>query len=135
LESLPPPSSRRTGWPWTVDSAPAAATRPDDLPWSRVSIVTPSYNQGQYLEETIRSILLQGYSDLEYFVIDGGSTDDSISIIRKYEPWITWWVCEKDKGRPTPSTRGWREQLARFSSLSIPMTCWHRTLCALLQET
>ncbi len=71
-----------------------------------MSIVTPSYNQGQYLEETIRSVLLQGYPDLEYFVIDGGSTDELIHIIGKYEPWLAYWVSEKDKGQADAINKG-----------------------------
>ena len=79
---------------------------PDGLPWPKISIVTPSYNQGQFVEETIRSVLLQGYPNLEYIVIDGGSTDNSVEIIRKYEPWLTSWVSEKDRGQSHAINKG-----------------------------
>jgi glycosyltransferase involved in cell wall biosynthesis len=67
--------------------------------WPKISIVTPSLNQGQFIEETIRSILLQGYPDLEYIIIDGGSSDNSVVTIKKYESWITYWVSEPDRNR------------------------------------
>jgi hypothetical protein len=63
--------------------------------------------QGEYLEQTIRSVLLQGYPDLEYFVLDGGSTDDSTRIIQRYAPWIAWWRSEKDLGQAAAINEGW----------------------------
>jgi len=68
-------------------------------PWPRISIVTPNYNQGQFIEETIRSVLLQGYPDLEYIVMDGRSVDDSVSTIKKYENFITFWISQSDRGQ------------------------------------
>jgi glycosyltransferase involved in cell wall biosynthesis len=111
LETLPSPPTGRDGWPWTVESPLLPPARPDGTPWPRISIVTPSYNQGQYIEETIRSILLQGYPDLEYIVIDGGSTDNSAEIIRRYEPWLAYWISEKDGGQADAINNG----LARSS--------------------
>jgi glycosyltransferase involved in cell wall biosynthesis len=68
--------------------------------------VTPNYNYGQFLEETIRSVLLQGYPNLEYIIIDGGSTDNSVEIIQKYAPWLTYWVSEKDQGQASAINKG-----------------------------
>ncbi len=84
-------------------------TMPDGRPWPKISIVTPSYNQGQFIEETIRSVLLQGYPNLEYIIIDGGSTDNSVDIIRKYEKWIGYWVNETDRGQAHALNKGFQK--------------------------
>ncbi len=106
LKDLPLPPSGRTGWPWTEESQPLPETMPDGSEWPQISIVTPSYNQGEFIEETIRSILLQGYPNLEYIIIDGGSTDEAVKIIQKYEPWLAYWVSESDRGQTHAINKG-----------------------------
>ncbi len=72
----------------------------------KISVITPSYNQGSYLEETILSIIDQQYPNLEFIIIDGGSTDNSIEIIRKYERYITYWISERDRGTYDANNKG-----------------------------
>jgi glycosyl transferase family 2 len=69
-----------------------------EIKWPRITLVTAVYNGARYIEDTIRSIVEQGYPNLEYIIVDGGSTDGTVEIIRQYEKNVTWWVSQPDKG-------------------------------------
>ncbi len=125
LNDLPEPPVGRVGWPWTLvagggglaedlgDASGSSATgkalkpypcHPEE--WPRVSIITPSYNQGRYIEETIRSVLLQGYPNLEYIVLDGGSSDGTVKVLEKYSRFIAYWCSAKDGGQAEAINKG-----------------------------
>lgn len=91
-------------WPWGKLVEARSSIENEQLP--TISIITPSYNQGQYLEETIRSIIAQDYPRYELIIIDAGSTDNTLDVIRQYEPWITYWVSEKDRGQSHAIQKG-----------------------------
>src|SRR6185369_2074543 len=82
-----------------------------------VSIVTPSFNQGHYLEQCIDSILSQNYPNLEYIIIDGGSTDGSVEIIKKYEKHLTYWQSQPDNGHYSAVNEG-------FARATGDILCW-----------
>lgn len=71
-----------------------------------ISIITPSYNQGKFLEKTIQSVFSQHYPNTEYIIIDGGSSDSSLSVIKKYEKDLSYWVSEKDRGQSHAFNKG-----------------------------
>lgn len=93
-------------WPWGLHPEELPSQMPTGDAWPRISLVIPSYNQGRFIEEAIRSILLQGYPGLELIVMDGGSTDESVEVIKHYEPWLTHWISEKDDGQSSAINAG-----------------------------
>ena len=118
LIELPPPPSRKTGWPWTEESPRLPDVRPDGSPWPKLSVITAVFNAADFFEESLRSALLQGYPNLEVVVIDGGSTDGTVDIIRRYEPWIAYWVSEPDRGQSHATNKGLEAATRRLAGLA-----------------
>jgi glycosyltransferase involved in cell wall biosynthesis len=101
-----PPSASRTGWPWDCSGVNPDEAVTDVKTPPLISIIIPSFNQGGFIEETIRSIIFQRYKNVEIIVIDGGSSDNSLDVIKKYERWLTYWVSERDSGQANAINKG-----------------------------
>jgi glycosyltransferase involved in cell wall biosynthesis len=104
LANFPGMPAGKSGWPWSVEGDSIDIDRTSS--WPKITVFTPNYNYGHYLEETIRSVLLQGYPNLEYIILDGGSTDNSVEVIKKYEPWLTYWHSRADRGQTDAINQG-----------------------------
>src|SRR5512144_267523 len=106
LTELPAPPSNKKGWPWTINAPVLTPNQPDGLPWPSITVVTPSYNQRAFVEETIRSVLLQGYPNLEYILMDGGSTDGTMAILERYRPFFRCLRIAPDGGQAAAIANG-----------------------------
>lgn len=93
-------------WPFVPSSVSYPKTLPDGSPWPKISIVTPTYNQGKFIEETVNSVLNQGYPNLEYIVVDGGSTDETCAVLAEYESGIDTLISEPDGGQSDAINKG-----------------------------
>jgi hypothetical protein len=96
LGALPVAPAGRHGWPWDTQTPPSLTAGPG---WPLISIVMPSYNQAEYFEEALRSVLLQNYPNLEFIVLDGGSSDASPAMIERYRPWLSFARVARDRGQ------------------------------------
>ena len=94
--------------------------------WPKISIVTPSFNQSRYLEETILSVVSQNYPNLEYIIIDGGSTDNSIDIIKKYENHLAYWISEPDNGMYGAIQKGFEQSTGEIMAWINSDDMYHR---------
>ena len=94
-------------WPWVVpDVEPLPATMPDGSPWPKITVVTPTYKQGHFIEETILSVIHQNYPNLEHILMDGKSPDNTMEVVDKYRDHFAVIVSEKDKGQSDAINKG-----------------------------
>ena len=103
---LPETRREKRGWPFTEAFREHAHWLGQSRTFPRISIVTPSYNQARFLEQTLQSVLRQDYPNLEYVVMDGGSSDGSLEIIRNYSPWLNHWTSAPDQGQSDAINQG-----------------------------
>ena len=107
------PTGEDLKWPWT-ELEPQWTS---DRSWPRISVITPSFNQSRFIEQTIRSVIMQAYPNVEYIIVDGGSTDGTVEIIKKYDRYLAHWESEPDRGQSHAINKG----LARATG---EILCW-----------
>jgi glycosyltransferase involved in cell wall biosynthesis len=113
LNELAAPSPGRREWPWTTETPPLPGRMADGSPWPRISIVVASLNHAAFVEQMLRSVLLQGYPDIELVVIDGGSTQATLDVLERYRSWFSYFVSEPDRGQSHALNKG----MARISGV------------------
>lgn len=110
--SLPEARENKTGWPWQDTNT--SIKKIEDIEWPRITVIMPSYNQGGFIEESIRSVILQKYPNLEFMIFDGGSSDNTLDIIAKYEDHISYWESKKDKGQSHAINKGYEKATGEY---------------------
>jgi glycosyltransferase involved in cell wall biosynthesis len=108
VEDLAPPPEGKTGWPWTEPTNFVREAIADSAEFPLISVLVPSYNYGRFIEETIRSILLQSYPNVQCIIIDGSSSDNTVDIIQKYSKHLDYWISEPDLGQTDAINKGYQ---------------------------
>nr|RNJ68784.1 MAG: tetratricopeptide repeat protein [Leptolyngbya sp. IPPAS B-1204] len=96
-------------WPYGADPRPVPPTLPNGQPWPKISIITPSFNQGEYIEETILSVIHQNYPNVEHILIDGGSTDNTMQVVNQYRDHFSYVISEPDQGQSNALNKGFQQ--------------------------